>query len=150
VRTELRVDVGRQVLDVVRDGDVRATYPVSTSRFGLGTEPGSLKTPLGAFEICEKIGDGAPLGAVFKSRHPTGEIATPGGDEDLILTRILWLAGKDPENANTRGRYIYIHGTNQEDLIGSPASHGCVRMRNADIAELFREIPEGTPVHIVA
>lgn len=150
VRTELRVDVARQALEVVHDGAVRATYPVSTSRFGLGTEPGSLRTPLGAFEICAKIGDGAPLGAVFKSRQPTGEIAPPGGDEDLILTRILWLAGKDPDNANTRERYIYIHGTNQEDLIGSPASHGCVRMRNADIAELFREIPEGTPVNIVA
>ncbi len=150
VRTHLRVDVARQMLDVVRDGEVRKSYPISTSRYGLGTEPGSLKTPLGSFRICEKIGHDAPLGTVFKSRKPTGAIAPPGGDEDLILTRIFWLEGRELQNANTRDRYIYIHGTNQEDLIGTPASHGCVRMRNADIAELFREIPEGTSVNIVA
>jgi hypothetical protein len=123
-------------------------YPVSSSRFGLGTTPDSFKTPPGHFEICEKIGDGAPLGAVFKSRKPTGEIGDASNPGDLVQTRILWLHGLDPENANTRGRYIYIHGTNHEDQIGIAASHGCVRMRNADVAELYDLVLKGTPVTI--
>jgi L,D-transpeptidase YbiS len=146
----LRVDVRRQVMDVLRGDLIERTYPVSTSRFGLGTEPGSFRTPLGRFQVSEKFGDGAPLGAVFKSRVPTGEIAPQGGDEDLVLTRILWLDGLDPDNANTKARYIYIHGTNHEAKLGTPSSHGCVRMANADIAELFPLVPEGTPVEIVA
>lgn len=146
----LRVSVSRQEMDVLRGDTVTATYPVSTSRFGLGTEPGSFKTPLGRFCVCEKIGDGAPESMVFKSRVPTGEIAPEGGDEDKVLTRILWLHGLDEANANSRDRYIYIHGTNQESLIGTPASHGCVRMRNSDIVELYRGIPEGAFVEIIA
>lgn len=146
----LRVDVARQVLDVLSGREVIKTYSISTSKFGLGTEPGSYKTPLGRFAIAEKIGENAPLGAVFKSRIPTGEIAPQGGEEDLILSRILWLEGLDEENANTHERYVYIHGTNQESLIGTPASHGCIRMRNEDVAALFREIPEGTIIEIVA
>jgi L,D-transpeptidase YbiS len=146
----LQVDVGRQVLEIFRDGAVACAYPVSTSRFGLGSEPGSYKTPLGRFCIGEKIGADAPAGAVFKARRPTGEIAEPNGPEDRVLTRILWLEGLEPHNANTRERYIYIHGTNQEDLIGTPASCGCVRMRNADIISLFESVACGTPVEIVA
>ena len=87
---------------------------------------------------------------MFKSRLPTGEIASQGGEEDLILTRILWLAGLDEANANTKERYIYIHGTNQENLLGTPASHGCVRMCTSDIAEFFYDVIEGTEVEIVA
>ena len=98
--------------------------------------------------VSEKIGEGAPLWSVFKSRQPTGEIAAPGGEQDGVLTRILWLAGLDSDNTNTRDRYIYFHGTNREDLIGTPASHGCVRLRNADIAELFELVPEGARVVI--
>ena len=90
------------------------------------------------------IGDGEPLGTVFRSRLPTGENGLGAPDEDLILTRILWLEGAEPHNANTRERYIYIHGTNHEALIGEPASHGCVRMRNADIVELFGMVAPGT------
>lgn len=146
----LRVDVGRQALDVLRGEVLEKTYIISTSQYGLGTEPGSFRTPLGRFQIAEKIGHNAPLGAVFKSRLPTGEIAGPGGDEDLILTRILWLDGLDADNANTKSRYVYFHGTNQEALLGTPASHGCIRMANRDIAELFEEIPEGTFVEIHA
>lgn len=146
----LRVDVKRQVMELVSGGRVIASYPISTSRFGLGSEPGSYKTPTGRFRVAEKIGDGAAPGSVFKSRLPTGEIAEEGGEEDKILTRILWLDGLDPENANSRERYIYIHGTNQERLIGTPASHGCVRMRNSDIVELFDQVPVGTPVEIIA
>ena len=77
------------------------------------------------------------------------EIAPQGGDEDLVLTRILWLAGLEGDNANTKERYIYIHGTNQEAMLGTPASHGCVRMSNADVAECFDQITEGAPVEIV-
>ena len=146
----LRIDAARQRLEVLREGQVHKSYAISTSRFGLGFEHGSNKTPLGRFVVGEKIGAGAALGAVFRSRQPTGELASQGGEEDLILTRILWLAGLDEANANTRERYIYIHGTNQEELLGTPASHGCVRMSNADIKEFFDETPEGTVVEIVA
>jgi lipoprotein-anchoring transpeptidase ErfK/SrfK len=150
VPLRLRIDATRQLLEVFRNGELYRSYPVSTSRFGLGSEPGSNKTPLGQFVVGEKIGTGAAHGSVFKSRKPTGEIALQGGEEDLILTRILWLDGLQEVNANTRERYIYIHGTNQEASLGTPASHGCVRMSNTDIVECFDEIPEGTPVEIVA
>jgi L,D-transpeptidase YbiS len=146
----VRIDVARQRLEVLRDTEIWRSYPVSTSRFGLGFEVGSSKTPVGRFVVGEKIGAGAPLGTVFRSRKPTGQIAPQGGAEDLVLTRILWLEGIEGENSNTKDRYIYIHGTNQEVFLGTPASHGCVRMRNADIAECFDEIPEGTPVEIIA
>jgi L,D-transpeptidase YbiS len=149
VPLHLRIDATRQILEVLRNGKVSKSYPVSTSKFGLGFEPGSNKTPLGRFIVSEKIGAGAAAGTVFKSRLPTGEIAPQGGPEDLVLTRILWLAGLDETNANTKERYIYIHGTNQEALLGTPASHGCVRMSNADVAEFFDQIPEGTLVEIV-
>jgi L,D-transpeptidase YbiS len=145
-----RVDTNRQRLDVLRHGRICKSYVISTSKFGLGREPGSNKTPLGQFLVGEKIGAGAAVGTVFESRQPTGQLAGQGGDEDLILTRILWLHGLDEDNANTRERFIYIHGTNQEALLGAPASHGCVRMSNADIAECFEEIAEGTPVEIIA
>jgi lipoprotein-anchoring transpeptidase ErfK/SrfK len=144
----IQVSVTRQTLTLSGSGSGEREYPISTSRFGLGTEPGSGRTPLGRFEISKKIGDGAPLGAVFKSRVPTGEIGTPENPEDLIQTRILWLHGLDPGNANTLSRYIYIHGTNHEELIGTPASHGCIRMRNADVVELYDLLPERTPVLI--
>jgi lipoprotein-anchoring transpeptidase ErfK/SrfK len=145
----IHISIDRQTLLLQgRDGVEMRIYPVSTSRFGLGFEPETFTTPLGRFEISEKIGAGAPLGAVFKSRVPTGEIGDAANPDDLIETRILWLAGLDPENANTRDRYIYIHGTNHEEQIGQPASHGCVRMRNADVAELFDLVAEGTPVFI--
>jgi lipoprotein-anchoring transpeptidase ErfK/SrfK len=145
----LRVDVESQMLTLWVDGGVRGRWPVSTSRFGLGFEPGSFKTPTGRFAVAEKIGAGAPLWSEFKSRIATGRLAEPGGEEDGVLTRILWLEGLDPENANTRERYIYFHGTNREDLIGTPASHGCVRMRNAEMVELFDLVPEGAVVEIV-
>ncbi len=147
---QLRISVADQTLEVRDDaGEPVRRYPVSTSQYGLGPEPGSLRTPLGQFRVGEKIGDGQPLGAIFKSRLPTGEIGLDALDDDLILTRILWLEGLEPHNANTRERYIYIHGTNHESRIGEPASHGCVRMRNADIAELYELIPVGAQVAIV-
>jgi L,D-transpeptidase YbiS len=149
VPLHLRIDATRQVLQLVRGDKIEKSYAISTSKFGLGFEPGSNKTPLGRFVVSEKIGADAVPGSVFKSRLATGEIASQGGDEDLVLTRILWLAGLDESNANTKDRYIYIHGTNQEALLGTPASHGCVRMSNADVAECFEQIAEGTPVEII-
>jgi lipoprotein-anchoring transpeptidase ErfK/SrfK len=144
----MQVDIARQMLDLRHHGELMKSWPVSTSRFGLGFEPGSFKTPTGRFMVTQKIGTDEPLWAEFKSRQPTGNIAAPGGEHDGILTRILWLSGLDEENANTRDRYIYFHGTNREDLIGTPASHGCIRLRNADIAELFDLVPEGVRVVI--
>jgi lipoprotein-anchoring transpeptidase ErfK/SrfK len=149
VPLHLRIDATRQILQLIRGEQVEKTYPISTSKFGLGSEPGSNKTPLGRFVVSEKFGADAAPGAVFKSRAATGEIASQGGDEDLVLTRILWLDGVDEKNANTKERYIYIHGTNQEALLGTPASHGCVRMSNADVSECFDQIPEGSPVEII-
>ena len=149
VPLHLRIDATRQILQLIRGDKIEKSYPVSTSHFGLGSEPGSNKTPLGRFVVSEKIGANAVPGAVFKSRLASGEIASQGGDEDLVLTRILWLAGLDESNANTKERYIYIHGTNHEALLGTPASHGCIRMSNADVVECFDRIPEGTPVEIV-
>jgi hypothetical protein len=145
----LRVEVSSQRLSLLIGGVLDRDYEISTSRFGLGSEEGSYKTPLGRFVITEKFGEGAPPGAVFRSRQMTGEIAMLGGDEDLVLTRIFWLSGLDPHNVNTHDRYIYIHGTNQEALIGQPASHGCVRMRNAEIIVLYDLVPVGTSVEIV-
>jgi len=125
-------------------------YPVSTSRFGIGTEMGSMKTPTGRFRVAQKIGGDMPSGAIFQSRVPLkpGDPIPP--TEDFVMSRILWLDGLDEHNANTRDRFIYIHGTKHEDKIGTPASCGCVRMRNADVVELFDLVDEGTSVVIEA
>ncbi|MBV9390987.1 MAG: L,D-transpeptidase, partial [Verrucomicrobia bacterium] len=117
---------------------------------GLGCELGSFKTPTGLFRICEKIGDGNPAETVYRGRKPVGDIDPSKTDADLIMSRILWLDGREPHNANTRSRFIYIHGTNQAELVGSPASHGCIRMRNADVIELFEIVDVGTEVEIVS
>ena len=109
-----------------------------------------MKTPTGRFRIAETIGDGMPLGTVFKSRRPVKATKKLLREEDLIMTRILWLDGLEACNANTHGRFIYIHGTNHEENIGEPASHGCIRMRNADLVELFELVEPGTPVVIKA
>jgi lipoprotein-anchoring transpeptidase ErfK/SrfK len=145
---KIRVSVSDQRMELLEGEKVVRTFTISTSAYGLGTEPGSLKTPLGRFCISEKIGAGAPHGAIFKSRIPTGEIGTEGVEGDFIQTRILWLHGLEEHNANSHDRYIYIHGTNHETDIGRPASHGCVRMRNAEVAELYDLVDEGTEVLI--
>ncbi|MEY2497470.1 MAG: hypothetical protein QOD12_1026 [Verrucomicrobiota bacterium] len=146
----IHISVRAQELTVKRGRKKLATYPVSTSRFGLGSKEGSMKTPTGRFRIEEKIGEGMPLGTVFKSRRPVKATRKLLREEDLIMTRILWLDGLDPRNANTHERFIYIHGTNHEENIGEPASHGCIRMRNADLVELFESVKRGTPVVIKA
>jgi len=133
----------------LKDGETPIrSYSVSTSRFGIGTEPGSMKTPTGHFRVAEKIGDDMPGGTVFRSRVALKSVDPVPPTEDLVMSRILWLDGLDEQNANTRDRYIYIHGTKHEDKIGTPASCGCVRMRNADVIELFDLVDEGTPITI--
>jgi len=147
----ITVSISQQQL-TVRDGDnILTTYPVSTSKFGPGETEDSHQTPRGRHTIAEKIGDHAKSGTVFKGRIPNGKIWTPDyvTEDDLILTRILWLSGEELNNANSHARYIYIHGTNQEHLIGTPASIGCIRMTNADIITLFDQIETGTTVTII-
>ena len=142
------VDVASQTLRVMDGRTVAAEFPVSTSKFGLGFEEGSYQTPTGRFRIARKIGSTAPLWTIFRARKNTGRQAKPGGKEDLVLSRILTLDGLDHTNANSLARYIYIHGTNQEQLIGRPASHGCVRLRNKDMAALYRLVGKGSIVRI--
>lgn len=147
----IHVHVPSQTLDLLDDvGEVVRRYVISTSKYGLGSEPGSNRTPVGNFRIAEKIGDGAPSGVIFKSRVQTDEFGTPDDPEDRVQTRILWLEGTDQENANTKDRYIYIHGTNAEGALGTPASHGCVRMANVDVIDLYDRVPVGTPMTIEA
>lgn len=144
----IRISVEKQRLTLKSGRKKLAEYPVSTSRFGVGSEEGSRKTPVGEFRIAEKIGGGLPPGTIFKSRRPVKATKKRLAEEDLIMTRILWLDGLEPRNANTHDRYIYIHGTNHEDKIGTPASIGCIRMKNADLVELFDRVAEGTRVEI--
>jgi len=145
----LRVHIPSQTLDLLDEaGVIVRCYAISTSRFGVGTEPGSFKTPTGRFRIAEKIGDGAAPGAIFVGRVPTGALGQEGDEHDHVQTRILWLDGLDPENANTRDRYIYLHGTNAESQLGTPASFGCVRMNNLDVIDLYDRVPVGTTVEI--
>ncbi len=146
----IRVSVRDQRLDLLSGEQVLSSYPVSTSRFGLGSEEGSMKTPLGRFQIAEKIGDGAPVGTIFRSRLPLAPDDIPPPTDDLVLSRILWLDGLEEHNANTRDRFIYIHGTNHENDIGRPSSHGCIRMKNADLIALFEQVPTGAEVVIQA
>ncbi|MEM1060187.1 MAG: L,D-transpeptidase [Verrucomicrobiota bacterium] len=152
----LHVNTYEQILTVKAGELILWQAPVSTSYYGLGEEEGSHRTPRGKHRIVEKIGDGEPLYAVFKHRQPTGEIWDTAASEeereeegDLILTRILWLAGQEAHNRNSQERYIYFHGTNHEDAIGTPSSIGCIRLKNADMLRLFDEYTSvNTPVVI--
>lgn len=145
------VHVPSQTLDLIDDrGALLRRYACSTSKFGLGFEEGSNKTPTGRFRIAEKHGDDSPAGMIFKSRVPTGNLGREDDESDHVQTRILWLDGLDGDNSNTKLRYIYIHGTNAERQLGIPSSHGCVRMGNLDIIELYDLVPPGTAVEISA
>lgn len=125
-------------------------YPVSTSKFGLGNENNSNRTPLGRHVIAKKIGHNAPLYMRFKDRRPTGEIVPPNSPgRDPIVSRILWLRGTEPQNYNSYARYIYIHGTAEERRIGEPASYGCIRMKSTHVAQLFEIVSEKDEVTIV-
>ena len=150
----LRVSVSAQRLDLIgEDGRVTRSFPVSTAKEGTGSEPNSNKTPLGWHRICEKIGDGAAPGTQFVGRKPTGRVwqpTDPVEKKNLVLTRILWLEGAEASNRTSKDRYIYIHGTNREDLIGTPASAGCVCLKNSDVIDLYSLVPTGTRVEITA
>lgn len=155
---ELRVDLATQRLTLLDGGRERRVYLVSTSKHGAGERNGSFRTPRGRHIVRAKIGGGAPLGAVFRARRPTGEIYSPAlaaehPERDWVLTRILWLSGTEIGRnrlgeVDTMRRYIYIHGAPDEAPMGVPGSIGCIRMRNAEIVELFDLVPVGTPVEI--
>jgi lipoprotein-anchoring transpeptidase ErfK/SrfK len=145
---QIDISIPDQLLTLKRGRETLRSYRVSTSRFGVGTEEGSFKTPTGQFRVAKKIGSDAPSGTVFRSRVPLRPNDPLPATEDLVMSRIIWLDGLEEHNANTRERFIYIHGTKHEDKIGSPASHGCIRMRNSDVIELFELIDEETPVLI--
>jgi len=143
------ISVPEQKMLLVRDGAPLAFFQVSTSKYGLGDTPNSYKTPVGKMKVARKIGDGAPLGAVFKHRRPTGEILpvdAPG--RDPIVTRILWLEGTEPRNRSAFDRYIYIHGTPEERNIGLPVSYGCIRMKSRDVAALYDTVGVGARVFV--
>ena len=149
----IEIDAGRQQLRFAN-----RVYAVSTAANGLGEKNGSFCTPRGRHIVRAKIGAGQPLRAVFVRRRPTGEIWTPElharyPGRDWMLTRILWLSGCEPGfnrlgDVDTMRRVIYIHGTHDFAELGKPGSHGCIRMRNEDVAELFELTPPYTPVEI--
>jgi lipoprotein-anchoring transpeptidase ErfK/SrfK len=149
-RHHIVISTSDQKLALLDRGNLMGVYPVSTSTFGLGDWPGSSFTPLGELEIAKKIGDDAPPGAVFKDQHRTGEIVAPDSPgRDPIVTRILWLRGRDPQNAHAYTRMIYIHGTPEERNIGFPASYGCIRMRSSVIINLYEIVGRGAQVTII-
>ena len=150
-----------QQLELLDDaGKLLRSYAVSSSGKGVGEMCGSYRTPRGRHVIRARIGAGQPVNSVFVSRRPTGEIHTPElgaqfPERDWILTRILWLSGCESGynrsgSCDTMRRYIYIHGTPDGTTLGKPGSHGCIRMRNADMVELFELVKTGTEVEIAA
>ena len=149
-RNQMVVSVRDQRMLLVRDGKPVKAYVVSTSKFGIGSKPGSNYTPLGRMEVARKIGDGQPAGMVFKSRRPTGEVIRPNAPgRDPIVGRIMLLHGTEDQNRNTFGRCVYIHGTPEEWRLGSPASYGCIRMAMRDVVDLYDRIGEGAEVRVM-
>ncbi|MDT3669073.1 MAG: L,D-transpeptidase [Aromatoleum sp.] len=155
----IHVSIARQTLDLYApDGACIRRYRISTAANGPGEEQGSHRTPRGRHRIRARIGAGATPGAAFRGRRPTGEVWTPEfaaahPDRDWILSRILWLCGCEPGrnrlgNVDSMRRYIYIHGTGDDQPMGVARSHGCIRMRNSDVIELFDLVPAGTVVDI--
>lgn len=146
----LEVSVDDQVLRVFRGSTLERSYTVSTAAKGVGFTPGSMRTPTGRFVICQKVGADQPSGTIFVAREPVGHWQ-PGepSAKDHVLTRIIRLSGLQPENANSFDRFIYIHGTNHEEKLGSPASCGCIRMSNADVIELHDMVEPGMIVEVL-
>jgi lipoprotein-anchoring transpeptidase ErfK/SrfK len=148
--SEMIVSVRDQSMLLLKKGKPEKIYPISTSKFGLGSQSGSNRTPLGRMEVAQKIGNDAHVGAVFKGRRPTGEVIRPNAPgRDPIVTRIMWLKGNEHRNNNAYSRYIYIHGTPEERTIGSPASYGCIRMKSNDVIDLYRRIGVGADVNVI-
>lgn len=146
----IEISIDDQELRLIDHEQIVRRFPISSGLKGVGSQPGSYRTPTGKFIIREKIGADQPSGMRFDARMPVGIWDSNSTCADPILSRILRLHGEEDHNANTFDRYIYIHGTSHEDLLGQPASHGCIRMANADVIELFDAIEEGTPVIIHA
>src|SRR5689334_6054056 len=145
------VSIPDQKLMLVDNRASAGVYPVSTSKFGLGDNWGSMATPLGFLQVAQKIGDRAPVGAVFHNRRFTGEVLQPNAPgRDPIVTRIIWLRGLEATNAHAYNRGIYIHGTPQEKNIGRPASYGCIRMKSLDVTQLYAQLPVGAIVQITS
>lgn len=144
------VSVADQKMVLWQDGVELARYSISTSRFGLGDRLGSYATPLGALQVAQKIGKSVREGTVFKERRPTGEVLPPNAPgRDPIVTRIIWLRGLESQNQNSYRRYIYIHGTPEERLLGQPVSWGCIRMASKDVIKVFEAIDVGARVEIL-
>jgi lipoprotein-anchoring transpeptidase ErfK/SrfK len=154
----IRIDLGTQRLELREGYSVVRSYPVSTGKNGPGEQDDSECTPRGSHQIEEKIGDGAEPGTVFVGRAATGEVCTQAvfdaePSRDWILTRILWLGGCEPGRnqgglVDTRSRHIYIHGCPDALPLGAPESHGCIRMSNDDVVDLFDSVDVGTRVEI--
>lgn len=153
------VDATQQELVLIENGQAAGRWTISTSEVGLGSQSGSNRTPLGVHRVAKTYGDGAPLGAIFKARQNTGRVADiltePGkrSSADNVTTRILWLDGLEPgfnkgDDIDSFKRYIYIHGTDEEGRLGTPASHGCIRMSNRAVVELFNRVDVDTLVVI--
>ena len=153
------VSIKNQKMYLIIDNKIISYYDVSTSKNGIGNQEGSNKTPIGLHSIKEKHGDETPLNGLMKSRVHYGQIAkiikdTTSSKSDDITTRIMWLTGEESkinkgENIDSYNRYIYIHGTSEEGKIGQPASHGCIRMKNEDVLNLYNKIRVGTKVLIL-
>ena len=149
-RNKMIVSVRDQRMLLARDGKPVKVYPVSTSKYGLGDGPGTNRTPLGRMEVAKKIGRNVRKGTVFKHRQPTGEVIKPNSPgRDPIVTRILWLKGREYHNRNAFRRYIYIHGTPEEWRLGQPASYGYIRMASRDVVDLYRRIGLGAEVKVI-
>ena len=149
----LAVSVATQTVSWFTDGQWVKTLPASTSRFGMGQQAGSNCTPLGLHRVAEKVGGGLPAGTVFRARQPVGHTSQPEFADAKITTRILWLEGLEPGfnqggNVDSHARYIYIHGTGNQQSIGQPASHGCIHLADADLIPLFDRLSVGTLVWI--
>ena len=158
--THIEVDISEQRLYLIENSLIIASYPISTSKYGEGSIENSFKTPLGEHSIKEMIGEEAKINTIFTSRINTKRLATiidqfEDTDNDYVTSRIMWLDGEEDGfnkggNVDSFRRYIYIHGTHEEGLIGTKASHGCIRMFNYDVIELFNLVNIGTKVLIRA
>lgn len=155
----LLIDATKQEMLLIEQGQLAGRWVISTAEAGVGSRKGSNQTPLGVHRIAKAFGDNAPLGTIFKARQNTGRVAriltAPGqrSNADNVTTRILWLDGLEPGlnkggDVDSFERYIYIHGTDEEGRLGAPASHGCIRMRNREVADLYARVGVDTLVVI--
>jgi hypothetical protein len=153
----LLVNIADQTVSLFEKGEFAKDFPCSTSRFGIGQTEGSNRTPLGLHRIAEKIGAGERAGTVFKSRQIIGHTSQPEFANAIITSRIMWIEGLEPGfnkgfnaevNVDSHDRYIYIHGTADQNSVGKPTSYGCIHLADADLIPLFDLLPSGTLVWI--